>query len=138
MANHDTFKTVESVGCGAAPLDAGSQKRFSERIGTEVRQGWGMTETTVGCLGLHGNMTPGTCGRIMPGIEAKLIDPETNAVVKLGQRGELWVRGPNIMKGYYRNEEATGSIKTIDGWLKTGDIAIVSEEGGKSFDICLN
>lgn len=131
--SRNTFRTVEHISCGAAPLDSEIQKKFMEKTGTEVRQGWGMTETTVGCLGLHDNMTPGTCGRIMPGVEAKLVDPDTNQKVKLGQRGELWVRGPNIMKGYFRNEQATRAIKTPDGWLKTGDIAIVSDTA----DICV-
>ena len=57
-------------------------------------------------------------------------DDETNEV-PLGQRGELWVRAPNIMKGYWRKPEATRATKTLDGWLKTGDIAYV--ENGKFF-----
>lgn len=89
-----------------------------------------MTETTVGALGLHRNTTPGTCGRILPGIEGKLVDPETGKAVSPGERGELWVRGPNIMKGYYRNDAATKDTKTPDGWLKTGDVATVSDDGG--------
>lgn len=134
FANHpavtkELFASMITFGCGGAPLDSKVQVKLSQKIQTEVTQGWGMTETTVGCLGIHSNMTPGFCGRVLPGIELKLIDPETGSPVEPGKRGEIWVRGPNIFKGYHKNPKATQETMSPDGFLKTGDIAFANEEG---------
>ena len=62
--------------------------------------------------------------------EAKLIDPATGQeVIKANERGELWIRAPNVMKGYWKNPEATRETLTPDGWLKTGDVAIRDQAG---------
>ncbi|PWN34515.1 acetyl-CoA synthetase-like protein [Meira miltonrushii] len=134
FANHpavtkELFSSMITFGCGGAPLDTKVQVKLAEKIQTDVAQGWGMTETTVGCLGIHSKMSPGTCGRVLPGIELKLIDPESGSPVEPGKRGEIWVRGPNIFKGYHKNPKATEETMTPDGFLKTGDIAYANEEG---------
>lgn len=106
-ATKENFKSLIFVGCGAAPLDAESSKNFSDKTGVEVRQGFGMTETTVGAIGLHGNQKPGSIGKLLPGVKARLVDPETGKDVKNGERGELWIQGRNVCQGYYRNDKAT-------------------------------
>lgn len=70
---------------------------------------------------------PGAIGELNPNIEAMLVDDDGKEVQ--GDRGELWVRGPNVMKGYWRKPDATKDTKTSDGWLKTGDIAYRDQEG---------
>ncbi|UZJ53294.1 hypothetical protein CBS101457_002614 [Exobasidium rhododendri] len=132
QANRESWKSVKFLISGAAPLDQETQQRLVDKTGVEVRSGWGMTETTVGGLGLHANMKIGTCGRLLPGMEAKCVDVETGKPVKQGERGELWVRAPNVVKGYYKNEMATKETITEDGWLKTGDVATVDREGNFS------
>jgi long-subunit acyl-CoA synthetase (AMP-forming) len=64
----------------------------------------------------------------MPNCEIKLMDDDENEVPR-GQSGEIWFRGPNIMKGYWQNEKATGETITADGWLRTGDVARQDEKG---------
>ena len=102
---------------GAAPIDP-EIITFFHAAGVPVYEAWGMTETsTGGTTNLPGNSKVGTVGRALPGVELKLSD-----------EGELLVKGPNVFKGYYRNEEATS--ETIrDGWLHTGDIATIDSDG---------
>lgn len=61
--------------------------------------------------------------------EVKLINPETETEVKQGESGELWARGPNIMKGYWKNQKSTQETLTSDGWLRSGDVAVQDEDG---------
>lgn len=75
--------------------------------------------------------TGSSVGEVLANCEAKLVDAETETdaeITKSYERGELWVRGPNVMKGYWRNPEATKATITPDGWLRTGDIAYVDDE----------
>jgi long-subunit acyl-CoA synthetase (AMP-forming) len=69
----------------------------------------------------------GTCGRLVPTFEARLVDSEGQDV-GTGESGELWLRGPSVMKGYLRNKKATDGTFS-DGWLRTGDVAIVDDQG---------
>ena len=68
-------------------------------------------------------------GEPYPNIEVKLVDPETLEEVGRGERGELWLRGPNVMKGYWKNQKATAETLTPDGWLRSGDIAMRNDKG---------
>lgn len=70
-----------------------------------------------------------TVGKPHPHVEVKIVDPSTNEEVGIGEPGELWTRGYHVMKGYYNNEEATKEAITEEGWLRTGDIAIMDEDG---------
>lgn len=98
QANKESFKSVRFIISGAAPLDPETQQRLVAKTDVEVRSGWGMTETTVGGLGLHEKLKIGTCGRPLPGVEAMCVDVETGKPVKRGERGELWVRAANVVK----------------------------------------
>lgn len=130
QVNKKTFASLRAMGCGGAPLDLETQKALSEKTGVEVSQGYGMTETTVGILGIHTKITPGTCGRVLPGVEVRLMDTTgSGKPVKRGERGELWARGPNVFKGYYKNQQATRDTMSDDGFLKTGDVAVANEKG---------
>ena len=102
---------------GAAPIDP-EIIRFFHAAGVPVLEAWGMTETsTGGTANLPGASKVGTVGRALPGVELKISDD-----------GELLVRGPNVFQGYYKNQEATDET-IVDGWLHTGDIASIDDEG---------
>lgn len=73
--------------------------------------------------------TSASVGELNPNCEGKIVSLEGQEVNERNKRGELWVRGPNIMIGYWRNEKATQETKTEDGWLRTGDIAFVDDHG---------
>ncbi len=117
---------------GAAPLGAEVQRAFDERTGVMMRQLWGMTETSAPIT-----MTPndaarrklGGSGQLLPSIEARVIDISSGLDLGPNERGELWVRGPNVMKGYWNNPNATAACLDEDGWLHTGDIGYFDEDG---------
>jgi len=118
---------------GAAPLDADLARRAEERIGAPIRQGYGMTELSPvshkSRLARVAETPPGSIGALIPNTEARLIDPETEEDVAEGEEGEIWIRGPQVMKGYLNNPQATNEIFTADGWLRTGDIGRIDENG---------
>ncbi|GAA5886899.1 hypothetical protein JCM16303_006753 [Sporobolomyces ruberrimus] len=117
---------------GAAPLSADLQAAASARLKgkTKVVQGWGMTETTsVGLIPTLSRPVPtGAVGQLISGVEARLVDEEGKDVKK-GEAGELWIRGPNIMMGYTKNEKATRETLNEDRWLMTGDVCLVDNDG---------
>lgn len=127
------LSSVESAGCGAAPLGQEAKVEFEAlwpNKSVNLTQGWGMTEITCSACGLHPAMwaDDATVGELNPNIEGMIVD-ESGKELDVGERGEFWVRGPNVMKGYWKREDATRETKTSDGWLKTGDIAYRNEQG---------
>ncbi len=122
------LSSLRQVFSGAAPLGAELAAEASARIGCEVVQGYGMTELSPVSHGtVEGDFRPGTSGVTISNTESRIVDPETGEDQGVGERGELWVRGPQVMKGYLNNPEATAITMTDDGWLKTGDIGIIDE-----------
>ena len=124
------LSSLEQIVCGAAPLSQSLQNECTTRFDVRIGQGWGMTELT--CAGTtvpEGSTdTTGSVGVLMPGCEAKLIDEHSNEVPR-GERGEIYIRGPNVTPGYWRNPKATSDSITPDGWLKTGDVAVCNDQG---------
>ena len=97
-----------------------------------VSQGYGMTETSPVTHAIPfepGAERPGTIGPPVPNTECRIVDPETGEDVAEGERGELWMRGPQVMSGYLNNPEATAATVDEDGWLHTGDVAVVDDDG---------
>jgi len=126
------LSSLELVFSGAAPLGAELEEACAARLGCRVCQGYGMTESSPVSHGVafpDGELKPGTIGTAVPNLECRIVDVETGQDAEQGERGELWMRGPNIMKGYLNNEEATRETLDEDGWLHTGDVAIVDEDG---------
>jgi acyl-CoA synthetase (AMP-forming)/AMP-acid ligase II len=124
------LSALRFVMSGAAPLSAELANAAGDRLGCPVIQGYGMTETSpvthVNPLERH---KPGSVGVLVPNTEGKLVDIATGEEVGVGERGEVCVRGPQIMKGYLNDREATDAMIDPDGWLHTGDIAVVDDEG---------
>ncbi len=114
---------------GGAPLDLDLKRRTEAVFGTTLHNGYGLTEAspTISQTRIGEYHETVTVGRVLPLLEYKLVDAE-GAEVPVGEIGELWVRGPNVMKGYYRNPEATREALTDDGWLNTGDMARLDED----------
>lgn len=89
-----------------------------------------MTETTLGVLGFPlEESKPGSCGKVLPYVSAKVVDPETGKSLGPNQKGELYFKGDFIMKGYIGNTEATNSTIDKEGWLATGDLGYYDDEG---------
>jgi len=129
---YDT-SSIKQVFSGAAPLGAELAAQAAARLGCEVVQGFGMTELSpVSHLTVEGEYRPGTSGVTASNTESRVVDPETGEDQDIGGRGELWVRGPQVMTGYLNNPTATAETIDADGWLHTGDIAIIDEHGHMS------
>ncbi len=126
------LSTLRFLNSGAAPLAPELIGEVEERVGCMVGQGYGMTElspvTHAIPLDPERNRV-GTVGPALPLTECRVVDPESGEDVPPGERGELWIRGPQVMKGYLNNEEATAATIDADGWLRTGDVAVVDEAG---------
>ncbi len=124
------LSSLRMVMSGAAPLGAELAQQVSDRLDVPVTQGYGMTELSPVShfCPLH-NIKPGSSGPGVPGTESRIVDPDSGEDLADGERGELWVRGPQVMVGYLNNEQATAETVTDDGWLKTGDVAIADEDG---------
>jgi long-chain acyl-CoA synthetase len=126
------FSALRLCGSGGAPLPVAVQDRFESVIGRKLTEGWGMTETApLGTFNPRdGVRRRGSCGVPYPGTEMKFIDvADPEREVKLGERGEICVKGPNIMKGYWKKPEATANSMTADGFFRTGDVGYMDEDG---------
>ncbi len=129
VENYD-LSSLKQVFSGAAPLGADLAEEAANRVGCEIVQGYGMTELSpVTHATAEGNYRPGTSGTAVSNTECRIVDPETGEDQDVGGRGELWVRGPMVMKGYLNNPEATAETIDADGWLHTGDVAVLDEAG---------
>jgi len=116
---------------GSAPLPQEWLKRFEEVTGTRITEGFGLTEAcpVTHCNPLHGLQKVGSIGVPLPGTEARIVDMEDGvSPVPLGQPGELVIRGPQVMTGYWNRPEET-AVALRDGWLYTGDIATMDADG---------
>ncbi|XP_074375860.1 4-coumarate--CoA ligase-like 9 [Apium graveolens] len=132
VAKYD-LSSLKLLGSGGAALGRETSERFTARFpNVEVAQGYGMTETGGGATGMNNQEEStryGSGGRLSASIEGKIVDPGTGKALGPGQQGELWLRGPNIMKGYVADNAATAETLTSDGWLKTGDLCYFDSDG---------
>lgn len=124
------LSSLKTIASGAAPLSKELQAMCAERYNVIITQGWGMTElTSAGTSSRVGTeYCGGSIGMLLPNCEARLLDEDGNEV-KPHERGEIFIRGPNVSAGYWRNEEATRQAMLPDGWFRTGDIATHDETG---------
>ncbi len=117
---------------GGAPLPLEVQQRYSEMAGCALREGWGMTETTT-----TGTFTPrdaeprpGSCGIPVPGATIRIAPLDGSpGSLPAGERGEVCIAGPNVTAGYWKRADATAEAMTADGFLRTGDVGYMDEQG---------
>lgn len=130
--NYD-LSSLRVIVSGAAPLGGELEAAVRTRLGCQVVQGYGMTEaspvTHFRSLEPEGRPKPGSIGVVVPNTECKIVDVATRAELEPHQEGELWVRGPQVMKGYLNNPQATANTVDTDGWLHTGDVGYADEDG---------
>ena len=123
------LSSLELINSGAAPLGVELAEAVANRVDAPVTQGYGLTETSPVTHLVPPDQSDGHGGSIgMPlaDTECRVVDPEDGADA---QRGELWIRGPQVMQGYLNNPEATADTIDSDGWLHTGDVATADSEG---------
>jgi long-chain acyl-CoA synthetase len=127
----DTFTSVRLAVSGAAPLPGEVAAAFHDRYGLTLHQGYGLTEASpiVTTTALSaGTPAPGSIGPPLPGVAVRLVD-STGSDVLAGDPGELWVQGPNVFPGYWHDDQASALALTDDGWLRTGDVGVIEDDG---------
>jgi acyl-CoA synthetase (AMP-forming)/AMP-acid ligase II len=123
---------VRTLFCGAAPLDENLTRACMERLGCDIRQGYGMTETspvTHSSPVDRSQVKFGSVGVTAPNTECKIVDLETGELLGPNKEGEVCVRGPQVMKGYLNQPEATAATIDAEHWLHTGDIGYADADG---------
>ncbi|MEK2688550.1 AMP-binding protein [Bdellovibrio sp. GT3] len=124
------FKSVKISVAGAMTLQKTVTEKWMGITKSSIVEGYGLTEASpvVSCNPIDGTDRVGTIGLPMPSTDVKLVD-EDGKEVAMGEAGELVCRGPQVMKGYWNRDDETAAVLSADGWLKTGDIATVDNDG---------
>jgi long-chain acyl-CoA synthetase len=136
LANHPDFNTVNwknlkvSVGGGMA-VQGAVAKLWLDKTGCPICEGYGLSETSpsASCNPVTATEFTGTIGLPLPGTSMKLLDDEGNEVTELGQPGEIAIKGPQVMAGYWQRPDETAKVMTADGYFKTGDVGVMDERG---------
>lgn len=132
---HRDYASVRKLFSAAAPLAAETSDRCVKRIGCVLQQGYGLTETSPATHVAFEDPSmskAGSIGHPVPNTECRIVDPATREDVTPGRDGEIWIRGPQVMRGYLNRPDATAEMIDADGWLHTGDIGH-ADEGGHFF-----
>jgi long-chain acyl-CoA synthetase len=124
------FSSLKVTNSGGTALSTATAERWEALTGCRIVEGYGLTETSpVACANPYGPSAQlGSVGIPLPGTAVKVID-DHGVELALGERGELCIQGPQVMKGYWNNPQASAETLDSDGWLKTGDIAVISSDG---------
>ncbi len=119
------------IHCGAASLPESVAQACTERLGCQIRYGYGLTEVSpLSHVSIPSRPhKPGSVGYCLPSTECKMVNPANGAELAPGEEGEIWLRGPQVMKGYLGNPQATAEMINSEGWLRSGDIGYADEEG---------
>ncbi len=125
----DALASVRVAVSGAARLPVSVATAVHEKFGIELAEGYGLTETTSVAASASGLGAPaGSIGRPLTGVEMRLVDSEGDDVY-VGDEGEILVKGPTVFAGYWDDPEATQSVLTAEGWLHTGDVGLIDDDG---------
>jgi len=123
------FASVRLALSGAAKLPESVARTMAERHGVQVHEGYGLTEAApVVTTSVPIRWRPGVVGVPLPGVEVRVVDDDGDDAL-VGDTGEVWVRGANVFAGYLGDREATARVLDADGWLHTGDVGVVDDEG---------
>jgi long-chain acyl-CoA synthetase len=123
------FRKVRFCVSGAAPLNREVQKHFEEQLDVPLLEGYGLTETSpVLSVNTEHTRKAGSVGINLPYVKIKILDDEGNEIPR-NVEGEICVKGENVTRGYFNNPEATAEVFDKNGWLRTGDIGIIDDEG---------
>ena len=130
-ANRDTLRTFRLFGCGGAPVPRELVRRAEDAHGLHVAACYGSSEALV--VSATTRDVPherryGADGRILPGVEARLVDPDTSVPTGAGEEGELEARTPALFAGYYRDPARTAAVVSADGWYSTGDLCTLDDQ----------
>ena len=125
------FSSVRKLFSGAAPLGADVSQQCTRRLGCILQQGYGLTETSPAAFITPEDrpIKPGSVGWPVANTEARVVDIATGADVAPGTDGEIWIRGPQVMRGYFGRLAETHGMIDEDGWLRSGDIGHADDEG---------
>ena len=125
------LSTLRVIHCGAATLPPSVAQTCRERTDCQIKYGYGLTEVSPlsHATGPLRPDAPGSVGYCLPNTECKIVEPETNAELGENEEGEIWIRGPQVMKGYLSNQQATTDMIDEAGWLRSGDVGYVDEQG---------
>lgn len=126
------LSNLEVIMSGAAPLSGDLASAATQRLDCVVMQGYGLTETspvTHMVPDKPGADRPGSIGFLIPNTQARIVEPGTGNDLGPNETGEVWIAGPQVMKGYLENPEATRHTVDAEGWLHTGDIGYVDDDG---------
>lgn len=125
----ESFAGVRLALSGASKLPEHTANSLNDRFGLKIREGYGLTEASpVVTSSVGTEWFPGSVGVPVPGCEVRVVDEDAEDVL-VGDTGEIWVRGANVFAGYLDDEEATSAVLTPDGWLRTGDVGVIDDEG---------
>ncbi len=129
-ASREDFASLRYAISGGEPLPDAVAARFLERFGVQISEGYGLTETSpVTNVCLSTDYRAHSVGRAVPGLEIRIADPATNEPLGPGVDGEVQMKGPNVMKGYYKLPAETAAAFTHDGYFRTGDIGRLDDDG---------
>jgi long-chain acyl-CoA synthetase len=125
----EPLRHVRIATTGAARIPDAVVTSLRERCGLVLREGYGLTEASP-VVTTSTNLEPrlGSVGKVVGNLDLRLVDVDGSDVLA-GDPGEIWLRGPNVFKGYWRDPEATARVLTPDGWLRTGDVAVTDDDG---------
>jgi len=125
----DDFKSIYALISGGEPLPAAVRDGFEKRFNVPIYEGYGLTETSpVVSLNTPHDHRPGSVGRTVPGVTVKVAD-DNGQPLPQGAAGEIWLKGPMIMKGYHNLPQETAAVMTGDGFFKTGDLGKLDDDG---------
>jgi long-chain acyl-CoA synthetase len=123
------FSTMKFCGAGGMAMTTSVSEEWTKATDSPIYEGYGLTECSpVVAVNIPGEERAGTVGPVVPETETKVMSDD-GVEVTAGERGELWVRGPQVMKGYWQHEEESAEALTSDGWFKTGDCVEISDDG---------
>lgn len=123
------MSTVRIAVSGAAKLPVEVAQAVEAKFGVALEEGYGLTEAAPVVTSARGLDAPaGSIGVPVPGLELRIVDADGDDVL-VGDAGEVWVRGPNVFAGYWNDEETSASVVDADGWLHTGDMGVVDDDG---------